>query len=390
MNYIVVYNSPEYGGGVERDVNFLLKEFSNDFKKNLKVICSDPKSAPTFYSNSVECINLNVKRNKILDKILLLSRLKFSYKIYRFARKNLKKEDVLNIHGLEYCVFLGILKRKIKNVTIIVSSHGSLFQEARDYLSKALPKKLWYIKLIYVFFKWYYFFLEKLASKAQDYMVFICDENQEFFKKTYGFVNSEVIWNPFDIESEKPNSSKFKRTTKMVHKAVIIGSTEYRKGLDIAVEVIKNLNNHGFQIQLDIVGFESYDSKNPEYVHYHGRVKQSEVHQFISDSTFMLFPSRYESFGNVVIESYIKSTPAVVSRTCVKSYLNYDDYGVVVDGYDIDSWVSAVRELVSNYDTKIENLSQIDLSRFDSSTVAKQYEELFKKYKNKKSVQLKI
>ena len=69
MNYIILNNSPKYGGGVEQVTNNLIRNFSAPFKKSLILVCNDLKEKDEFYFNEIKCFNLKTKKYSILDKI---------------------------------------------------------------------------------------------------------------------------------------------------------------------------------------------------------------------------------------------------------------------------------------------------------------------------------
>lgn len=301
----------------------------------------------------------------------MLSRLIYSFKIYKYTKDNLKKGDVLNIHGLEYGYFIGLFKKRLKGIKIFTSSHGSLYQEIDVYICRRLPNKYFYVKIFFYFFKWFYYHIEKISGNGADKIIFICKENMDYYKKTYGNKKSEIIHNGFNTKFYKKIKHSIGNKT---FKAIIVGSSTYRKGLDIAVPAIIDLNNSGYDIQLMIVGFEGYNPPNHTAIVYCGRVKQSAVQEYMKKASFLLFPSRYESFGNVVIEAYLEGKPAVISTTCVKSDLPYQQCGIVVEGYNLEIWKNSIKKMMDDYQQKAENVAQLNLSDYNSKTVAKKYE----------------
>lgn len=106
-----------------------------------------------------------------------------------------------------------------------------------------------------------------------------------------------------------------------------VGKFDYRKQLDIAIRTISILKESHPKIMLDIVG----DTKNAnfkrlsklsenlhlkEYIKWHGRIPNSEVHKLMQQSDVFLFTSIDEGTPHVVLEAIQNNLPVICFNTC--------------------------------------------------------------------------
>lgn len=107
-----------------------------------------------------------------------------------------------------------------------------------------------------------------------------------------------------------------------------IGRLSHRKGVDVAVDALRQLLAQGVESHLSIVGAvfpgnEAYEDSLRErvkgggssgHVTFHGF--QHDVWPFLADADVVVVPSRLdEPFGNTAVEAVLASRPVVVSNT---------------------------------------------------------------------------
>src|SRR6185436_16404178 len=121
-----------------------------------------------------------------------------------------------------------------------------------------------------------------------------------------------VIYNGIDrgaiyprIEKNEPN-----------FRAIIVGSSTYGKGLDIAIQIIEEARKKNNDITLSIIGFPDFDksSKLPiDGITYIGPVPPGDMNKYYASADLLIFPSRNEGFPLTILEALKNGLPVLVS-----------------------------------------------------------------------------
>lgn len=109
----------------------------------------------------------------------------------------------------------------------------------------------------------------------------------------------------------------------------------YRKGFDIIVSALENLNRESKKYQLDVYGFFSETEKREmlalcdgkDYISFKGTIKREETVNILAQYLFMVFPSRHKLEGvpGAIVDAYEAGVPVICSDI---AYLPY----IVTDG----------------------------------------------------------
>jgi len=383
MIYIVLNNSPYYGGGVEQVVANIVQRIPKRFQSQLTLICNDPTKDALFSYSRVKCVNFPLKRCPILDRIVLWSALIYSFRIFLFLTRELRDGDVVNIHGSEYALFPSLLRNRIrKDFRYIITAHDSLFRQYSEFVVRGLPMRRFFLSKIFFFFwRFYVYIVEMIGLKGADLCICISKDAREYIKKVFGIDRNQstVIYNGMSSDvSPKSMPSKINGIS-----VIIVGSSYYLKGVDRAIEIIRKVNvkNPERPITLNIVGFGEFNRNFPrrgmsfeKNIKYIGRVSPEDILEWYRKSDFLLFPSRFEGFPLVVLEALQNGLPVVVSDKCkFKEIPDYEKMGFIVKGNDIDSWVEAILFLKDNLDSFEKNVRKADLSLFSWDNIAAKY-----------------
>jgi glycosyltransferase involved in cell wall biosynthesis len=144
---------------------------------------------------------------------------------------------------------------------------------------------------------------------------------------------------------------------------VYFGRISHRKGVDVAIDAVAELQRRGRKVRLDIVGAvfagnEEYAQGLSEKILREGLSESVHLQGFkesiwnsVDDADIVLIPARLdESFGNTVIEAKLAARPAVVSA--MPGLLEAGTgYGSVrfVQREDVGGLASAVEEIVDGW-----------------------------------------
>lgn len=143
----------------------------------------------------------------------------------------------------------------------------------------------------------------------------------------YG-ANLENGLNQTDIRNMIANRSD------SVCKLLFIGVEWKRKGGDLALEVATEMNRRGIKTELHVVGLKHIPlTKRPAFLIDHGFLNKAntaekvKLEQLLSDSHFLIVPSKAEAFGVVFSEASAWAIPSVSFNvggipTAVKNGLN--------------------------------------------------------------------
>jgi len=136
-------------------------------------------------------------------------------------------------------------------------------------------------------------------------------------------------------------------------KLLLVGREYRRKGIDIAIEIVQQLNASGHQAELRIVGLEGEDIPHVHYMGYYRKTIQEELLGYIENYTwanFLLHPARFEAAGIVPGEAAAFGVPTITNNagglgTTVRDGVS----GLVLPfGSSADKYVEAILGLVSN------------------------------------------
>ena len=112
---------------------------------------------------------------------------------------------------------------------------------------------------------------------------------------------------------------------------LFVGRLEWRKGIDVLLDVVPWLLDAFEHVHFDIVGDDSIVSENGKTycarfeaehkakyrgrVVFHGVVSEFELRGFYRDCHIFVAPSRYESFGMILVEAMSFAKACIASRT---------------------------------------------------------------------------
>lgn len=130
----------------------------------------------------------------------------------------------------------------------------------------------------------------------------------------------------------------------------------WEKGLDVFAESLQRLEAMGIRHRSLIVGDgparDELAARLPD-ARFLGHLRDHELARAYASSDIFLFPSRTETFGNVTLEAMSSGVPTVCadspgSHALVRSGRT----GYVIEGGDVDRFVSALATLASDTDVR--------------------------------------
>jgi glycosyltransferase involved in cell wall biosynthesis len=125
--------------------------------------------------------------------------------------------------------------------------------------------------------------------------------------------------------------------------ALWVGQTGYGKGLDVALAAVADARRTLPHLRLVVAGVPAGDPVAG--VDWRGIVPPAQVTELYRHADLLLFPSRYEAFGLVVIEAMAAGLPVIVSGDVPSGLVTDGRNGVVIAGHDPSRYAAALRDL---------------------------------------------
>lgn len=127
---------------------------------------------------------------------------------------------------------------------------------------------------------------------------------------------------------------------------LFFGTEFHRKGGDLVVAAFQILRGRFDWLELDIVGRAPPDLL-PEGVHWHFGISQEQVAELFGQASILLAPSRFETWGDVIVEAMAAGTvPVVADLPPMTEIVSSGKDGLVVPREDSEALARAVSELL--------------------------------------------
>lgn len=126
-------------------------------------------------------------------------------------------------------------------------------------------------------------------------------------------------------------------------RAVWVGQIGYRKGLDVALAAVAQARRDLPGLRLAVAGVPAGEAADG--VDWLGVIPADRIAEVYAQADLLLFPTRYESFGLVVVEAMAAGLPVVVSDEVGQGIVADGRNGVVICGHEPAAYAAALRRL---------------------------------------------
>jgi glycosyltransferase involved in cell wall biosynthesis len=177
------------------------------------------------------------------------------------------------------------------------------------------------------------------------------------------------------------------------NRILFAGAIRPVKGVDVLLRAVRLLVGRGRCETLAIIGESYYQSYQNEYarirqmaidlglrdrVQFLGGKTQTELARYMQQSDVLVFPSRKESFGMVLVESLACGTPVVATRSGGPEDIVNEKVGVLVPPEDPEALADAIQRVLQRpEDFNRADLRTYALAKFSWNRISKQYLELY-------------
>ena len=190
------------------------------------------------------------------------------------------------------------------------------------------------------------------------------------------FQKMEVIHNPVDTTFFKPDAGDSSDL-------VAIGRLEKEKGFDILIEALKSvgstkLNILGSGSRSDILIKSSGSLGISDRVQFLGGSGREAVRDYIHQSNFLVLPSKYETFGNVLLEAMACGKPVVATRCGGPQEIVSDRIGILCEPSK-EGLAGGIREMMSRRNEFVSTTIRKEIiQRFSPEIWMEKFESLLK------------
>ena len=139
-----------------------------------------------------------------------------------------------------------------------------------------------------------------------------------------------------------------------IHYFLFVSVGHQRKGISLLLEIFKKLKDE--PVKLLIAGYPEVKTTLPHVQHL-GFVKEMREIYIISD--FLIHPSRYEPYGQIVAEALECNTPVIISKKVGAKEIVDKNEGIIIENFDVNLWVEKIKILQRDQFNIKRNSSQI-------------------------------
>ncbi|MBB5254997.1 glycosyltransferase [Sulfurisphaera ohwakuensis] len=282
---------------------------------------------------------------------------------------------------------------KIKNYYLPVITTSSL----KSFISLFSCRKIYFVDVPFLPIFLPIYFILKICRKRMIFGLhgFLQREESLSAKIFKNILKREVVHvlNPYDMELLMKQGIKniylipnfiHRRTEKIKNNtekfiALFVGRLEYQKGIDLLVDIISNSPK---EIEFHIIGEGDGEGLikeklgDYENVKFLGRVDDDTLKEEYEKASVFLFPSRFETFGIVLLEAQEHGLPVIAFDIPTNKYIISDtSQGYLVKPFDTLQFVNALIILYKFWKESPEEFYNMKLQ------IKKKIEERFSKDK---------
>jgi glycosyltransferase involved in cell wall biosynthesis len=287
-----------------------------------------------------------------------------------------KIPKLINKHKIEIVTFqdpvtsfLGVykIKKKFKNVKIVLESHG-------DFINTLDLEKNLVIPQVY----------KKLFSKMASFTISNSDILRAVSSSTEEQALSfdpskKVVRFPAWVDFEIFSNVKPLRNNEKNFKILFIGSVTDRKKPHLIVEAMNNFNskeNYLSQLKKLVQEYDLVDQ-----VSFTGSIDRKSVMDHYADTNLMILPSVSEGLARVIFESQVTACPVLVTDAPGMGDIVIDGQtGYIFESDNLESLTSKIQEIKNNYQDAIHvgnNAKNFILSNYSADNFKFSFKKIF-------------
>ena len=272
----------------------------------------------------------------------VITQIKYLSNTYRFLNKEIFKHtrpDIIHSHLSYPAGFLGAIIQKKKGIPNILTEHSTIKMYFRSFLHKRC--------VIY-------------ALRKSKGIVSVSNAlKEEIIQQCNRQVS--VIYNIVDTDNFELTQSK---TGDCINIGFLGGLNNTNKGLDLLLKSVSLLKGIKFVLHIGGEGvlLDSYIKLARELgiessCIFHGEILRSNIRAFYSGLDIFVLPSRYETFGIVLIEAMASGVPVIATKCGGPQEIVTHETGLLIEKNNPEELTKAIESMSEN------------LARFDKTAI---------------------
>lgn len=277
--------------------------------------------------------------------------------------------DIIHVHSMRPAGYLALAIKKKYNIPYIITEHSSAF-------SRGLVKPQEVAKLYEV-------------VDESSYNIAVSNEFASFLNKIFNtnlwcflpnmvndfYINHEIINIP---SGSKPYDG---------FSFICICSLIKDKSVDVLIQAFSIIHTEIPNVTLKIGGDGPEKStlinlvkelNLEDKVSFLGHLNRDEVRFAISNSSAFILPSRYETFGVVVIEALALGKPVIATRCGGPESIIIDDVGILIDIDDVVTLSAEMKKMYLNYNFyDSRKIREYTLNNFSEDAITHRLSEIY-------------
>lgn len=217
--------------------------------------------------------------------------------------------------------------------------------------------------------------IEKKNAKRSQAMTAVSRYTAEVVERTLGCGKVRAVHNWINSALFTPSE---KKATGSRFRLLFAGKPSTRKGVDLLPKIMAQLgDDYELWCTCPEYVMNSHGLKNIICVGW--QEQEADMIQVYRSCDALIFPSRMEGFGYVVLEAQACGLPVVCTNgTSLPEIVEHGVTGLLCPKDDVQAFVSAIRALPNVMDEMKNNCQKIVEERFTEALIINQYLDLYR------------
>lgn len=193
-----------------------------------------------------------------------------------------------------------------------------------------------------------YIEMDRIGYQSSEFIWAASQMVKEEIIRFYGINNDKihVLYPPFDPNKHLAFTSEEKKQLRRKHQLpadkiyhLFVSSSHQLKGIDLLTKVFQKLKDSSHVLL--VIG-EKFTPSSPNIISlgYYDNIRMAYA---LGD--YLLHPSQYDAFAQVVTEALHHQIPAIVSDNTGAKEILTEETGVIIKERDVDAWIETISSL---------------------------------------------
>lgn len=282
--------------------------------------------------------------------------------------------DVVQVHEYEQLLSWHLYRRQIRPTIIYHGLYASEYTKGYNLKCKVFEK---------IFFRWFRYPYVVCATKsklATDFM------------KSKGFERIYSLGVGLDVSRFQSISREHKDFV-TEYSLLYVGKIEDRRNSLFLIDIVDELLARGINVKLKVIGkgdkvyLERFLQKADKLISagkmtYIPQETQEQLAKEYCSADAFVFPSKYEIFGMVLLETMYFGCPVISSYNGGASMLiDNDETGLIVNTFNVEEWADSIEQLLLDSNRRkiiSNNATKLIKEKYLWDSIADKFIELYK------------